>query len=342
MDRIIGQSPNVIVVKQVDEPMPLSHEVKVSTLVAGICGSDLHSTAGLHPFVPLPYIPGHEVVGVITELGSEVKDFSEGDRVTVEPTLPCWKCKMCTTGRQNLCENLTFFGCGYSQGGMADYFTIPANRLHKVPTEFSDERASLIEPLSTPVHAVRMAGGGSLDLSGKAVVIIGCGTIGLLTLLVARHAKAKKIVMTDLLQSKRTRAQRLGADVVLDAGSKDLIAEVRTTLGESADIVFDCVALQPTVDQAVALADKAGTVMIVGVPEKDVRIPLPVIQDHQIRIQGSATYLPVDYQDSIKILQTTLIDADEIVTSIYPKHQVMEGFAAARSGDQVKVLLRFH
>ena len=342
MDRIIGQSPNVIVVTQVDEPKPLPHEVKVSTLVAGICGSDLHSTAGLHPFVPLPYIPGHEVVGTVTEIGSEVNGFSVGDRVTVEPTLPCWKCKMCTTDRQNLCENLTFFGCGYAQGGMADFFTIPANRLHKVPADFSDERASLIEPLSTPVHAVRLSGGGALDLSGKAVVIIGCGTIGLLTLLVARHANAKMIVMTDLLESKRARAKRLGADVVLDAGNKEVVSEVRAALGESADIVFDCVALQPTVDQAVALADKAGTVMIVGVPEKDVRVPLAVIQDHQICIQGSATYLPIDYQDSIKILQGSLVDADEIVTSIYPKDQVTEAFASARSGDQVKVLLRFH
>ena len=76
----------------------------------------------------------------------------------VEPDLPCWTCKMCTTGRENLCENLQFFGCGYAQGGMADYFTVAANRLHPVPDVLDDHAAALIEPLSTPVHAVRRAG----------------------------------------------------------------------------------------------------------------------------------------------------------------------------------------
>ena len=96
----------------------------------GVCGSDLHAAHGRHPFVPLPYLPGHEVVGVVRELGAEVTSVRPGQRVVIEPTLPCWTCKMCTTGRENLCENLQFFGCGYSQGGMAELFTIRADRLH--------------------------------------------------------------------------------------------------------------------------------------------------------------------------------------------------------------------
>ena len=147
--------------------------------------------------------------------------------------------------------------------------------------------------------------------------------------------------MTDISSGKRLRAKNLGADFVLDANSNSLIAEAREALGESADIVFDCVAIQFTVSQAVALADKAGTVVIIGVPEKDVTIPLPIIQDHQIRIQGSATYMPIDYQDSIKILTSKDFQTSEFVTLVLPKEQVMEGFAAARSGDHIKVLLRF-
>src|SRR5437899_3255974 len=81
-----------------------------------------------------------------------------GHRITVEPDLPCWTCKMCTTGRQNLCENLQFFGCGWEQGGMADLFTVPADRLHVLPDDLDDITAALVEPLSTPVHAVRLAG----------------------------------------------------------------------------------------------------------------------------------------------------------------------------------------
>jgi threonine dehydrogenase-like Zn-dependent dehydrogenase len=144
--------------------------------VTGICGSDIHAVHGRHPFVPLPYHPGHEVVGVVESTGDEVTTVAPGHRVTIEPTLPCGRCKMCTTERSNLCENLQFFGCGWTQGGMADYFTIPADRLHRVPDDLDDVTAVLIEPLSTPVHAVRLAGG----VAGKSIAILGAGPIGLL------------------------------------------------------------------------------------------------------------------------------------------------------------------
>ena len=102
-------------------------------------------------------------------MGSAVEAWTPGQRVTLEPDLPCWTCKMCTSGRENLCENLQFFGCGYRQGGMADYFTIAADRLHPVPDSLDDHAAALIEPLSTPVHAVRLAG----DVAGRAVAVLG-------------------------------------------------------------------------------------------------------------------------------------------------------------------------
>ena len=341
MDRVIIKSISEIVIDSVPEPELRAGEVLVQTLVSGVCGSDIHASHGRHPFVPLPYKPGHEVVGIIKEVAPEVKNFSIGDRITVEPTLPCWDCKQCRSGNENLCENLTFFGCGYEQGGMADLFTVPANRLHLIPASFSDDEAALVEPLATPVHAVRLAIVGLKDLSDKNLVIFGCGTIGLLTLIAAKHFKAKKIVMTDLLLSKRERALRLGADVVMDAGASDLVGMIRTELGESADIVFDCVAIQETVTQAIQLADKAGSIMIVGVPGKEVTIPLPIIQDHQIRIQGCATYLPIDYLESIKIIENGEVNAEEIVTSVFPKNEVQAAFTAASAGDQVKVLIRF-
>ena len=240
----------------------------------------------------LPYAPGHEVIGTVRDVAKGVAGVAVGQRVTVEPTLPCWTCKQCRAGRENLCENLTFFGCGYPQGGMADFFTIPANRLHVIPDELDDRQAILIEPLSTPVHAVRLAG----PLDGKTVAILGAGTIGLLVLRGGAAPRSLRVVVTDMLDSKRQRALALGAHAVVDASRSDAVAAVREALGESADVVFDCVAVQHTVDQAVAMALKAGTVVIVGVPAADVRVPLPVIQDQQVRIQGSATYLQEDYR----------------------------------------------
>jgi 2-desacetyl-2-hydroxyethyl bacteriochlorophyllide A dehydrogenase len=333
--RVVVSAPGVIEVTTATKPTPGADEAQVRMTLSGVCGSDTHAAHGRHPFVPLPYRPGHEVVGVVTEVGSAVTELTVGQRVTVEPTLPCWHCKMCTTGRSNLCENLQFFGCGYSQGGMADYFTVPANRLHVIPDELNDEQAALIEPLSTPVHAVGLAG----DIAGKTVVIIGSGTIGLLVLAAARHAGAGRIVMTDMLPSKRDRAARLGADAVIDGGRPDVVAAVRAELGESADVVFDCVAIQSTIDQAIALALKAGTVVIVGVPAAPVTIPLPQIQDQQVRIQGSATYLPQDYATSIEIIMAGGVRAEDMITNRFPLDRVAEAFAASSGGEEVKVLV---
>lgn len=335
MRRVVVTAPGVFEITQVERPVPGPDEVLVEMTVSGVCGSDTHAAHGKHPFVPLPYAPGHEVVGVVRGAGANASDWHEGDRITVEPTLPCWECKMCTTNRSNLCENLRFFGCGYEQGGMADFFTVDQKRLHRIPDEFSDLQAALIEPLSTPVHAVRLAG----DVTDKAVVILGAGTIGLFVLAAARAAGARTIVMTDMLEEKRERALRLGADAVFDAADPESVTRIREYLGESADVVFDCVALQPTVDQACHLADKAGTVMIVGVPAQPVTVPLPMIQDHQLRIQGSATYMPEDYAASIELIRDGHVRVEDMITSRYPLTDVAEAFAASAGGAEVKVVI---
>lgn len=336
MKRVVAETDG-LVIKEVERPKPLPNEVLAQSIAAGVCGSDTHAVANQHPFIDLPYLPGHEVIATVREVGPEVTRVKVGDRIVVEPTLPCGQCKTCNNGNSNVCENLQFFGCGYEQGGMAEFFTIPEGRVHVVPESFSTEEASLIEPLATPAHAVRLSGG----VEGKSVAIIGAGTIGLLSLLAVKAAGAKKVVVTDLLESKRERALRLGADAVVDAGSSDVVSAIRDELGESADVVFDCVANQATVDQSIQLAIKAGTVMIVGVPAGPVNVPLPQIQDYQVRIQGSATYMPEDYARAIELIESGAVPADELVTSIFPLEQVQEAFAASVSGEEVKVLVSF-
>ena len=328
--------PGRIAVESADVPAPGPGEVLIRTLVAGVCGSDLHAAHGRHPFIQLPYRPGHEVVGVIEAVGSAAPGATPGQRVTVTPYLPCWSCKMCTSGRENLCENLGFFGCGYLQGGMAEHFTLPASRLFPVPDALGDHAAALIEPLATPVHAVRLAG----DVAGRSVAVLGSGTIGLLTLVVLRAHGARKLVSTDPNPGKRARAAALGADATIDAGRPDVADQVRKALGGSADVVFDCVAVQSSMDAAIAIADKGGTVVVVGVPAQPVTIPLPIVQDHQIRIQGSATYLPEDFSESADLLRTGAVKAADFVTATRPLAQVAEAFELASSGNHVKVLIR--
>lgn len=343
MRRVVVQADGAVEVVPAPVPEPGEGEVLVRTLVSGVCGTDTHAAHDAHPFIRLPYAPGHEVVGVVAALGPGTPDdLAVGARVTVEPTLVCGRCKQCRAGRENLCEQLAFFGCGADQGGMADWFTISASRLHLIPEGFTDEQAALVEPLSTPVHAVRLACAGlaSGDLTGRSVAVIGAGTIGLLVLAAARHFGARDVVVTDVLPAKRERAARLGAGAVVDAAGPDVVGEVRAALGESADVVFDCVAVQQTVDQAIGMALKAGTVVVVGVPAAAVSVPLPIVQDQQVRIQGSATYLPEDYRTAIEILSSGEIDVDALVTATYPLDEVAQAFAASSGGEHVKVLVR--
>jgi threonine dehydrogenase-like Zn-dependent dehydrogenase len=161
--RVYISAPDVVEVRTEAVPVPRPGEALVEMSVSGVCGSDKAGAHGEHAFLSPPYYPGHEVVGVVCEVGDDVYEVVAGDRVTVEPTLVCGHCKPCRREAENLCENLEFFGCGYREGGMADVFSVPASRLHKVPAGFSDYQAALIEPLATPVHAVRLAG----DLAGK-------------------------------------------------------------------------------------------------------------------------------------------------------------------------------
>lgn len=249
--------------------------------------------------------------------------------------MPCWNCKQCRQGQENLCENLEFFGCGYEQGGMADEFVVRADRLHHIPDALDDLQAALIEPLSTPVHAGRICG----PLRDKAIAILGCGTIGLLMLAVARYEGARAVVMTDPLAAKRAMAMARGADATVDSTDPEVVRLVRDALGESADVVFDCVAIGPTIAAAVAMATKGGTVAIVGVPAKDVVIPVITVQDKQIRIQGCATYVPQDYARAIEMLCAGAVTAD-LITAEFPLAQSGEAFAASAGGEEVKVLIR--
>jgi 2-desacetyl-2-hydroxyethyl bacteriochlorophyllide A dehydrogenase len=333
--RVLVSAPDVVEVVTEAVPDLEPGEVLVKMSVSGVCGSDKAGVHGEHAFMKPPYYPGHEVVGVVVGAAEGVEEVAAGDRVTVEPTLVCGHCKPCRHGAENLCENLEFFGCGFREGGMADVFSVPARRLHKIPAGFSDYQAALIEPLATPVHAVRLAG----DLRGKTVAILGSGTIGLLALTAARHAGAGKIVSTDTLAAKRDLAVALGADAAVDARAPDLAGTVRGELGESVDVVFDCVSHQSTLDAAVKMAIKGGTVVVLGGARKPVTVDLPVVQEYQIRLQGAATYRWEDFDDAVAIIGNGTFDAGRFITATFPLPEAAAAFAAIGSGQEVKILV---
>jgi L-iditol 2-dehydrogenase len=314
-------------------PEPAAGQVRVGTTLAGICGSDLHAAHGVHPSMPLPYRPGHEVVGVVDALGEGVAGFAVGDRVLLEPNLVCGECTNCRHGRYNICASLAVFGC-QTPGGMADSFVIEAGRLHPVPDGLSDADAVLVEPLATPVHATGLAG----DLTGAKVVVLGAGTIGFLTLIAARQAGAATVVCTDLRAEMRARASRFGAEHVLPADDPDLPGSVTGLLGE-VDVVFDCVASEASVSQAVTLVRKGGTVIVVGVPAGRVSVPLDLVQDHEITLRGCLMYTGADIRVAMELLAAAAVPTKELISSVFPLDRAADAFRAVASGEHGKVIV---
>jgi 2-desacetyl-2-hydroxyethyl bacteriochlorophyllide A dehydrogenase len=336
MRAVVVSGDGTVGVERAGVPEPGPGEVLVAMSVAGICGSDVHAVQGRHPFVPPPYHPGHEVTGTVAS-GGPGTATPAGTRVGVNPVLYCGVCRRCRQGQVNLCRQMTVFGCGTPAGGMADYFVVPERCVVALPDGMTALQAALAEPLSTPVHAVRLAGP---DLTGQTVVILGAGTIGLLTLAVARQHGAATIVMTNRSAGKREQALRLGADAAFDPREPEVIGAIQAELGgEGADVVFDCVAVQDTLDQALQLVIRGGTIMAVGVPEGLVTVPFPLLQDRQVRLQGSAVYLPDDYTEAIGLLAAGVVRPADFITAQYPLDEAATAFGAAASGQQVKVVL---
>lgn len=333
--RVLVRSLDDIVVEKATAPVPGNDELLVRPTVVGVCGSDTHAAAGHHPFIDLPYHPGHEAVGVVVATGRGDEDFAPGDRVIVEPNLYCGHCPQCRSGRYNICQELKVFGC-QTPGALADLFTIPAGRVHHVPDGMTDLQAVLVEPLATPVHAVAKAG----DLTGRTVVVLGAGPIGLFTLIAARHAGAERIVVTDLQQGKLDRALRLGADAALPADASDLIALAQQALGGPADVVFDCVAREQSMAQATDLVAKGGQVVVVGVGAAGTTpVRLDLVQDREIRIEGTLMYTTDDYRVAMSLIVSGDFDTAEIITATYPLEEAAAAFSASLDPEHVKVLV---
>ena len=325
-------------VLEVPTPMPGEGEVLVNTSLVGICGSDTHALAGGHPFLNATYFAGHEVVGRVA-IGAAVTGLPLGQRVILKPSVACGLCGNCLAQRSNACESLSWIGCDPSKtlaGGMADSFVAPARNLYPISDSVDDETAALIECLATPVHAARIAG----DLAGARVVIIGAGTIGVLSLVAAKRAGASSVVMTDLDDSKLARAKRLGATAAVRANAVELVDAVTAALGGKADVVFDCVANEHSIAQAVGLLRRAGTLLLVGVPPKAASVPLPYVQDWELRVQGCAAYTEADIQTAIEIASDGGIPSGEIINSILDLADVVEAFTVASMDSSGKVLLR--
>jgi 2-desacetyl-2-hydroxyethyl bacteriochlorophyllide A dehydrogenase len=333
--RIVVNSIDDIHIEEVDAPRAGSGDVLVRSTVVGICGSDMHAAHGRHPFMSLPFWPGHEVVGVVEAVGKGADATLVGKRVVIEPNLACGHCDQCREGRYNICATLDVFGC-QTPGGMTDAFVIAADRVIALPDDLDDDWAALIEPLSTPVHAVRRAG----ELRGKRVVVIGAGPIGLFTAIAALDAGAERVVVADLLESKRARAERLGAHASFDSSAPDAAEQALAALGGKAHVVFDCVSRESTVALAIAVLDKGATLMTVGVPAGRTVIDLDLVQDRELTIKGNLMYVREDVLHAIELLRKQPFPYDEVVTATFGLEDADQAFRQSDDPEHVKILVR--
>ncbi|MCI8596898.1 MAG: NAD(P)-dependent alcohol dehydrogenase [Lachnospiraceae bacterium] len=251
-----------------DVPMPEigDDEVGIAVKDVSICGSDMHFfDGGAYSIFPketaLPFVLGHEVGGEVYAVGKNVKNVKIGDRVAVEPGVPCGKCDYCRSGRYNLCPDVVFLATPPVQGALKRYISYPAHSVYTIPDNMSTMEAALCEPLSVGLSAVRT---GEVTV-GSSVVILGGGCIGLCTLLAAKAYGATRIIVTDLFDFHLEKALELGATDVVNSKNEDAVAKIQElTGGKGVDVVFETAGSPYTAAQTSEIVGRGGTIIMVG------------------------------------------------------------------------------
>ncbi|MBE0677788.1 MAG: alcohol dehydrogenase catalytic domain-containing protein [Bacteroidales bacterium] len=242
-----------------------SEDVLIRMKSIGICGSDIHYFKDGRigdQIIQYPFSLGHEGAGVVERVGSQVHNLKPGERVAVEPAMPCYKCDQCLTGRYNTCRNLRFLGCpGQAAGCLSEYLVIPASSCHPVPDSMSFDQAALTEPLAIGVYSVKQG----LE-SGMKIGILGSGPIGISVMLASKAYGAGKIYMTDLVNQRLALAGRMGADWTGNPADTDITEGILAMEPDHLDLVYECCGKQEAVNQGVKLLKPGGTLFIIGIP----------------------------------------------------------------------------
>jgi len=328
-------------IEERDVPTPKEDEVLVRMKAVGVCLSDVHYvTAGrVGPYVvEKPLILGHECAGEVVRVGRQVKKLKVGDRVVVEPGVPCRKCYYCRRGRYNLCRSMAFFATPPFDGAFAEYVTSPEDFAYKMPDQMTFEEGALIEPLSVGMHSARR---GEIQ-SGSSIAVLGSGTIGLMTLMAAKAEGATDIYATDAVDFNVKFAKQVGATEAINSIKEDPVKKIlELTDGEGVDTVFDAVGLPVTIQQAVRVVRNGGIVVLTGLgyPAPEVPVNIPDIIFKELDLRGVCRYANV-WQDCIKLVSSGRIDAKKLITHRFDFMKVVEAFEKAERGqDRIKVMV---
>jgi len=315
-----------------NKPMPTASpkNVVVRIHTVGICGSDVHYWAHgkCGPFeVNGPLVLGHESSGIIESVGSDVKNLKPGDRVAIEPGVPCRYCQNCRQGRYNLCPDVQFLATPPYNGSLTNFLEHPADFCYKMPSHMTFEEGALLEPLSVGVHACRRGG----VVAGSHVLITGAGPIGLVLLLVARASGATKIIVTDVMQNRLDVAKQMGADFVFKADDPNVIEKVRGCV-DSINQTFECSGAQPALVMAIRCTSQGGKIMSIGRSASPMQnIPLFEAADKEIDIIGSFRYHDT-YPQALELVASGQLNVKPLVTHRYSLADSQKAFEQAESG----------
>lgn len=316
------------------DPTPGPDEVLLRITAVGVCGSDLHwfTEAGIGDArLNRPLVLGHEFAGVI-ESGER-----RGQRVAVDPAVPCEQCEFCREGNPNLCSDLHFAGHGADDGALREWMAWPARCLHPLPDSLSDADGAMLEPLGVAIHAVDL---GHLK-SGMTVGVFGCGPIGLLLLQLARASGVTQLIATDKLPQRLEAARRFGATTIIQAAEGQEAGDVwAATNNRGVDVAFECAGENAAVDTSIAAARPGARVILVGIPGDDrTTFTASIARRKGLTLKLSRRMKHV-YPRATQLVERGLIDVRSLVTECFPLTEVGQAFAVARQRAGLKVVVQ--
>jgi 2-desacetyl-2-hydroxyethyl bacteriochlorophyllide A dehydrogenase len=309
-------------------------EVLIKVSYAGICGSDLHTFHGENKRIKYPAILGHEMSGEIVEIGAACPErFQVGDKVTINPFVPCETCPTCRSGNRHLCGNRFFYGMT-KNGGFAEYMKVRWINLHRIDESVPIDVAAMSEPYAVGVHAVNRSG---LKLGDK-VIIIGGGPIGMMTALAARTAGAGLIAISEVSEYRLARIEELGF-IAIDGREGHLREKVlEMTDGIGADIVFEAAGAQATSLQMTQILRARGTAVIVALYSRTPQVDLNDVNFRELTIKGTVVYTEEDFKHAVQTLPVEALK--KLISHRLPLEAAEDAFhAAGQAEDAMKILL---
>lgn len=338
MKGIVYKGPNILSYQDVPDVSPKAGEVKLRVKACGICGSDVHGYLGLTGRRLEPMMMGHEFAGEVVELGNDVTERKVGDRVAVYPVDFCGSCEMCAKGDVHLCLNKRAFGVLDVDGAFAEYICVPAKCCFAVDQTVSWAVGSLMEPLAVSYRGVGHAG----DLTGKNVLLVGCGTIGLLALACVKMRNPNKIFVSDLSDSRLQVAKSMGADVVINPGKENLKEVILANTGKKgADVAIEAVGATPTVQQAMASLAFGGTAVWIGNNKPMVELNMQEIVTRELTVHGSFLYGYNEFKTVVDLLNQGKLNVAPLISKEISLADAPSYFdkLAHDPGDLIKVVV---